>query len=234
MGSSNDKRAYGSNTDGNLSDPALTPIYDPLSGDTADCLPGGNAKLCGTGRTQFSYNGILNVIPPSRLDPVAQALLSHVTMPNNNQNASGVLKYQNNLLTSSCFTQDTPDVDVTIDRFFHTSDHLFGRFGLEEANPQPDGLFGDYGGPRSAAACAGEEGYGHEKTYSTGVNWIHPFASKLLSEARFGVSRYDNLAYPPAMAEPPRARCRHPWANMPVSLHERYSASSLAEVFPIL
>ena len=69
---------------GNFSDPALTPIYDPLSGDTADCLPGGNAKLCGTGRTQFSYNGILNVIPPSRLDPVAQSLLSHVTLPNNN------------------------------------------------------------------------------------------------------------------------------------------------------
>ena len=95
---------------GDFSDPALTPIYDPTTGDTVDCLPGGNAKLCGTGRTQFSYNGVLNVIPPSRLDPIALALLSHVTMPNINQNASGVLKYQNNLVTGSGFTQDTPDV----------------------------------------------------------------------------------------------------------------------------
>lgn len=181
---------------GDFTDPALTPIYDPASGDTADCLPGGNAKLCGTGRQQFSYNGILNMIPPSRLDPIAQTLLSHVTMPNNNQNASGVLKYQNNLLTGSGFTQDTPDVDVTIDRFFSSQDHLFGRFSFERPSLNQDGLFGDYGGPLSGGGIAGEEGYGHESTYSIGVNWIHPFASKLLSEARFGLSRYDNLAYP--------------------------------------
>jgi hypothetical protein len=181
---------------GDFSDPALTPIYDPATGDTVDCLPGGNSKLCGAGRTQFSYNGVLNVIPPGRLDPIALALLSHVTAPNANQSASGVLKYQNNLLTGSGFTQDTPDVDVTIDRFFKSSDHLFGRFSFEEPTLNQDGLFGDYGGPLSGGGIAGEEGYGHEKTYSTGANWIHPFASKLLSEARFGISRYDNLAYP--------------------------------------
>ncbi len=181
---------------GNFSDPALTPIYDPTTGDTADCLPGGNAKLCGTGRKQFSYNGVLNVIPPSRLDPVAQKLLAQVTLPNANQNASGLLKYQSNLLTSSAFSQDTPDVDVTIDRFFSSNDHIFGRFSFEEPTLNQNGLFGAYGGPLSGGGIAGEEGYGHEKTYSTGVNWIHPFASKLLSEARFGVSRYDNLAYP--------------------------------------
>ncbi len=181
---------------GNFSDSVLTPIYDPLSGDTVDCLPGGNAKLCGTGRTQFSYNGVLNVIPPSRLDPVAQTLLSHVTLPNNNVNAAGLLKYQNNLLTGSGFTQDTPDVDATVDRFFHTDDHIFVRFSFERPTLNQDGLFGDYGGPLSGGGIAGEEGYGHESTYSTGVNWIHPFASKLLSEARLGLSRYDNLAYP--------------------------------------
>jgi Carboxypeptidase regulatory-like domain len=181
---------------GDFSDPALPPIYDPTTGDTADCLPGGNVSLCGTGRTQFSYNGVLNVIPPSRLDPVSQALLSHVTLPNANQNAAGTLKYQNNLLTGSGFTQDTPDVDVTVDRFFQSSDHLFGRFSFERPSLNQNGLFGDYGGPLSGGGIAGEEGYGHESTYSTGVNWIHPFASKLLSEARIGLSRYDNLAFP--------------------------------------
>jgi Carboxypeptidase regulatory-like domain len=181
---------------GNLSDPSLTPIYDPTTGDTADCLPGGNASLCGTGRKQFSYNGVLNVIPPNRLDPIAQALLSHVTAPNANQAATGVLKYQNNLLTSSLFTQNTPDVDVTIDRFFQSNDHILGRFSFENPSLNQNGLFGAYGGPLSGGGIAGEEGYGHEKTYSIGASWIHPFASKLLSEARFGLSRYDNLAYP--------------------------------------
>jgi Carboxypeptidase regulatory-like domain len=199
---------------GDFSDPALTPIYDPLSGDTADCLPGGNAKLCGTGRTQFSYNGVLNVIPPSRLDPVAQSLLSHVTLPNNNVNAAGLLKYQNNLLTGSGFTQDTPDVDATVDRFFHTDDHIFVRFSFERPTLNQDGLFGDYGGPLSGGGIAGEEGYGHESTYSTGVNWIHPFASKLLSEARIGLSRYDNLAYPTGYGKTLAEEAGIPGANI--------------------
>jgi hypothetical protein len=199
---------------GNFSDPTLTPIYDPLSGDTVDCLPGGNAKLCGTGRTQFSYNGVLNVIPPSRLDPVAQSLLSHVTLPNNNVNAAGLLKYQNNLLTGSGFTQDTPDVDATVDRFFHTDDHIFVRFSFERPTLNQDGLFGDYGGPLSGGGIAGEEGYGHESTYSTGVNWIHPFASKLLSEARIGLSRYDNLAYPTGYGKTLAQEAGIPGANI--------------------
>ena len=122
---------------GNFSDAALTPIYDPTTGDTVDCLPGGNAKLCGTGRTQFSYNGVLNVIPPSRLDPIAQALAVARDHAECNQSAAGVLKYQNNLLTGSGFTQDTPDVDVTIDRFFKTNDHLFGRFSFERPTLEP-------------------------------------------------------------------------------------------------
>ncbi len=181
---------------GNFTNPALTPIYDPTTGDTADCLPGGNPALCGTGRTQFSYNGVLNVIPPNRIDLVAAALLSHVLPANANQNAAGVQKYQNNLLTSSLFTQDTPDLDVTIDRFFKSSDHLFGRFSYEDPTLNQNGLFGEWGGPLSGGGIAGEEGYGHERTISTGVNWIHPFRGSWLSEARLGLSRYDNLAFP--------------------------------------
>ena len=198
---------------GDFSDPSLTPIYDPTTGDTADCLPGGNAKLCGTGRTQFSYNGVLNVIPPSRLDPVALALLSHVTPPNSNQTAAGVLKYQNNLLTSSFFTQDTPYYDVTIDRFFQSNDHVYGRFSYEKPTLNQPGLFGEWGGPLPGS-LSGEEGYGHEKTYSTGVNWIHPFASKLLSEARFGVSRYNNLAYPTGYGQNLAEQVGIPGANV--------------------
>ena len=169
----------------------LDPIYDPATGDTVDCLPGGNAALCGAGRRQFPGN----IIPASRLSPVAVKLLNYVPSPNANQNASGMLKYQNNLLTSSLFTQSTPDFDVKIDRFFH-SDHISGRFSYENPTLNQAGLFGDAGGPISGGGIGGAEGYGSDKTYSTGVNWIHTFASTLLSEARFGVSRFDNLAYP--------------------------------------
>jgi outer membrane receptor protein involved in Fe transport len=183
---------------GDFSDPffASTPIYDPASGDTVDCLPGGNASLCGTGRQQFSYNGVKNVIPTNRLDPVALKLLAYVPPPNTNLNTSGSAKYTNNLLTSSLFTQNTPDFDVKIDGFLHNNDHISGRFSYENPTLNQAGLFGVAGGPISGGGIGGAEGYGSDKTYSTGVNWIHTFASTLLSEARLGVSRFNNLAYP--------------------------------------
>ncbi len=180
---------------GNFTNPVLTPIYDPTTGDTTDCLPGGNPSLCGTGRTQFSYNGQPNVIPPSRISPVAQALLSHVLPPNANQSTSGLQKYENNLLTSSLFTQDTPQIDVTMDRYFASNDHLSGRFSYEKPTLNQNGMFGVWGGPLSGGGIAGEEGHGTEATYSTGINWIHPFKS-MLSETRIGISRFNNLAFP--------------------------------------
>jgi Carboxypeptidase regulatory-like domain len=199
---------------GDFSDPYLSKIYDPTTGDTADCLPGGNAKLCGTGRKQFSYNGVLNVIPPNRLDPIALAFLSHVPPPNANQNTSGATKYTNNLLTSSLFTQDTPDVDAKIDWFFHNNDHISGRFSFENPTLNQAGLYGDYGGPISGGGIAGAEGYGSDKTYSTGVNWVHTFGTTLLSEARFGVSRFNNLAYPTGYGKPLAQQIGIPGANI--------------------
>lgn len=176
---------------GNFSNPALTPIYDPATGDTADCFAGGNAKLCGTGRTQFPGN----IIPPNRLNNVALKLLSFVPLPNNNQNLSGTKPYQNNLLTSSGFIQNTPDLDVKIDRFFGNNDHLSGRFSFADPTLSQPGIFGNVGGPLPSGGLGGVEGTGSDKTYSTGINWVHSFSSTLLSEARVGVSRFDNVAY---------------------------------------
>ncbi|HEV2276107.1 MAG TPA: TonB-dependent receptor [Acidobacteriaceae bacterium] len=177
---------------GDFSNPALTPIYDPMTGDSADCLPGGNAKLCGTGRTQFPGN----IIPANRISPVALKLLSYVPLPNTNLSASGNLQFQQNLILSSVFSQSLPDVDVKIDRFFSNNDHLSGRFSFAKPTLNQPGLFGVAGGPLSGGGIGGAEGYGNTKTYSTGANWIHSFSSTLLSEARFGVSRFNNVAFP--------------------------------------
>ena len=199
---------------GDFSDPTLAAVYDPASGDTADCLPGGNASLCGTGRKQFSYNGIMNVIPPDRLNPVALKLLAYVPPPNANQSASGSARYTNNLLTDSLFTQNTPFIDAKIDQFFHNNDHISGRFSFEKPSLNQAGLFGVAGGPISGGGIGGAEGYGNEKIYSTGVNWIHTFASTLLSEARFGISRFDNLAFPTGYGQPLAEQAGIPGANI--------------------
>jgi hypothetical protein len=171
---------------------ALTTIYDPATGDTADCLPGGNAKLCGTGRTQFQDN----IIPSYRISPVAKNLLAYVTQPNNNQNAAGLLPYTNNFLTSSLFTQSLPDYDVKIDHFFPNNDHLSGRFSYENPNLNQPGIFGAAGGPLSGGGIGGQEGTGTDRTFSVGANYNHIFSPSLISETRFGVGRFRNVAFP--------------------------------------
>jgi hypothetical protein len=63
----------------NLPDPtnsstATAGIYDPCAGNQLSPTP--------CPHNQFSYNGKLNVIPPSEIDPIGQAILNLYPMPN--------------------------------------------------------------------------------------------------------------------------------------------------------
>src|SRR5579883_328665 len=96
---------------GDFSDPALAKIYDPQTGDTVDCLPGGNANNCGVGRKQFPGN----IIPATRIDPIIAKLLALVPNPNANLTAPGTQKYSNNFQESTGFIQDNTSFDVKLD-----------------------------------------------------------------------------------------------------------------------
>ena len=172
---------------GDFSDPVLTNIYDPMTGNTADCLPGGNANNCGKGRTQFPHN----VIPATRLDPVATRLLALLPAPNANQNLSTTQKYSNNFLESAPFNQDINTFDVKIDQYQGQKDHISGR--LSYTNPQT------YQAPAFGVVLGGPIGGGFQgsstdATYSAGVNWDHIFSPTLISEIRIGLNRYRNVA----------------------------------------
>lgn len=77
-----------------------TIIYDPATGDTQDCLPGGNTKLCGTGRTAFPGN----IIPASRISQVAKNLLANVPLPN----TTGTNLYTRQLSTQQPLLAEPP------------------------------------------------------------------------------------------------------------------------------
>jgi hypothetical protein len=59
------------------------PIYDPTV-----CLTTNSSGSC-TSRQQFSYNGVLNVIPPSRLSKAAQSFASYLPQPYSGSGISG-------------------------------------------------------------------------------------------------------------------------------------------------
>ncbi|MGH9328776.1 MAG: TonB-dependent receptor domain-containing protein [Terriglobia bacterium] len=191
---------------GDFSDPALTSIFNPFTGDGTDCLPDGNAKLCGTGRQQFTGN----IIPAQNLDPIAQKLLNVVPLPNANQTAPGTLKYQNNLLLSSEFVENTPAFTVKIDRYQGQKDHISGRLSFEKPTQNQPGAWGNFGGP----IASGQEGTGLEKAYSSGINWDHVFSPTLLTVTRVGLTRFYNVANPTGYKENLAAELGIPGINL--------------------
>ena len=202
---------------GDFSDPALTNIYNPYSGDTVDCLPGGSSKLCGTGRTQFvasstpgtatvpgpngtmvdAFNaactnaaGCPNIIPTALLDPVAAKILALVPIPNNNQNATGTGKFSQNYLESTGFYQNNNYLDVKIDHYQGKNDHISGHLGYMNPTTFQAPAYGLAGGP----VGGGFQGTGTDKTFSAAINWDHIFSPTFIVQNRVGLNRYHNSA----------------------------------------
>jgi hypothetical protein len=154
------------------SNPAL--VYDPATGTTST----------GVGRTPFPNN----VIPTSRLNPIALKILALV--PNPNEFPYSTLAPSNNYFALLPFTKDTTFTDGKVDYTIGEKDHLSGRFSFQKPVVYQAPIFGPAGGDANGAF----EGTGIQKTYSSGINWTHLFTPNLLNEFRFGVAHYHNTA----------------------------------------
>jgi hypothetical protein len=189
---------------------SATPIYNPFSGDTADCHPGGTAKLCGTNRTQFvassapgiatvpgpngkvdAYNpacgkasGCPNVIPLALIDPISAKLLAFLPSPTAAGNT-------NNYFALLPFHKDTDFVDAKIDANLTDKDRLSARFSFQRPQIFQAPIFGIAGGP----AQGNFEGNGTQNTYSLGLNYNRFFSNTLVAEFRVGVAWYHNEAH---------------------------------------
>jgi hypothetical protein len=163
---------------GNLSEALAganpAPVYDPLTGTTTT----------GVGRTPFPNN----VIPTSRLNPIALKILALV--PNPNLFPYSTLAPNNNYFALLAFTKDSSLTDGKVDYTISDKDHLSGRFSFQRPVVYQAPIFGTAGGNANGAF----EGTGIQKTYSSGINWTHVFTPNLLNEFRVGVAHYHNVA----------------------------------------
>lgn len=170
---------------GDFSDPTLDTIYNPATGDTVDCLPGGNPKLCGTGRTPFAGNNIAG-----HIDPISAKLVALVPLPNTNLNLTGNQLYQNNFLESTRYIQDNKSFDVKVDQYEGQNDHISARLGYMSPTTVQAPAYGLAGGP----VGGGFEATGTDSTYSADVIWDHIFSPTLIVQNRIGLNRYLNTA----------------------------------------
>jgi hypothetical protein len=95
---------------GDFSAAGLHPIYDPLTTTSTGKV---------TTRNQFSCNGVLNVICPSRLSPQAQAVLAYYPPANTGANNFEAVPTQ---------AIDWDQFTIRIDHQINPSNRLFGRW----------------------------------------------------------------------------------------------------------
>jgi hypothetical protein len=170
-------------------------VYDPNTGDTADCQGGANSALCGTGRTPFAGN-ILPLTNPG-ISPIATTVYSQVDAlarnPSTNLSAarytSGVLT--NNFSRNLPFHKDNWSYDLKGDYALRASDHITGRFDHQSINIYQAPLFSSFLG---GSAGGGFQATGNATAYSWGTNYDHTFSPTLLTELRFGVAHLRNIA----------------------------------------
>jgi hypothetical protein len=150
-------------------------IYDPATGTSS-----------GAGRTPFAGN----LIPCSRVNPVAAALLNLLPAPNSNLNPSNP---SNNYFITLPFQKAADNYDTKIDYVLSSMDRLSFRFNYLKNNVFQAPSFGPEGGGPAQGAF---EGTGTNNAYSTGLNYDHIFSPTLMTEVRVGISHYGNVADP--------------------------------------
>jgi hypothetical protein len=188
---------------------STTAIYNPFTGDIADCLPGGIAKNCGTGRQQIvatsapgvfvpgpngpvdAFNaactnaaGCPNIIPTALINSISAKLLGFLPTPTAPGNT-------NNYFALLPFHKDTDFVDAKVDANFTDKDRLSGRFSYQRPSILQAPIFGTAGGPAQGAF----EGSGLQNTYSVGLNYNRFFSNNLVAEFRVGAGWYHNEAH---------------------------------------
>ncbi|MBI3682123.1 MAG: TonB-dependent receptor, partial [Acidobacteria bacterium] len=158
---------------GNLSG-VTNVIYDPLTGDTS-----------GRGRTAFAGN----LIPQSRISPIAQRILGFVPSPNLGGAPEGQVNYSQNSVRVKTLDQ----TDAKVDWAISANERLAVRYSLQKAVVSDPGLYGPggiYGGFRTG----GFGGEGPARTQSPGITYSRVFSPTFVWESRFGVVRNRNDA----------------------------------------
>ena len=166
---------------------ALGQVFDPASTRTVtsgqiDAVTGSPAT--GSGYVRDPFPG--NIIPASRLDPVAVKLLNLFPAPNN----AGIV---NNITTDPVKQINNTTMDIRLDHNFSEKDQTFIRTSLAW---EPQVLPTPLGGLAEGAANFAE---GNQTNDVMNIGWseTHVFNASMVNEARIGYSHVNTIRLQP-------------------------------------
>lgn len=145
-------------------------VFDPTTGG-----PGG------TGRTPFAGN----LVPISKLSPVAQRILAALPAPN----FGGPNDIANNFVASGSGLYNDDAFNVRIDHQTSERLHIFGRYSLADFRLSGAPIFGTLGG--NGFGEGGLAGSANTRNQSIASGFDYSVSPTLLTDFRFGFVRYN-------------------------------------------
>ena len=168
---------------------SLIRIYDPFT-----------TRAQGSGFVRDAFPG--NVIPASRIDPVARNVMRYYPLPNIVTNPVTNL---NNFIATGAQAFDQDQIDARVDHNITDTQRIFGRFSWRDNVDAPPAFF-----PSDVAIAQGRVIQGVTQP-SASIDYTNALSPNTILTTRFGVSRsifnYDNqgLGFKPSSLGLPEA-----------------------------
>lgn len=165
---------------------SANPIYDPLTGVVANCLPGGIASQCATDRTPFPGN----IIPKDRFDPVVNRIIPDI--PKTNIPGS-INNYYMNRLT----VYNLHKIDTKFDYNATPKLRLSFRYGKQPYYNFQQPIYGEVLGGSAGFPQSGAGNYlqhGHGVSISGSANYVA--SPTLVIDGTFGYVKSHQLLFP--------------------------------------
>jgi hypothetical protein len=156
-------------TEGGMTQLRQGMVFDPFTGNPD-----------GTGRSVFSSNGRINVIPTSRLDPAMMKLLALVPNPN----LAGDV---NNYFNSGTQRLNRNNFDAKVNWNRATKHQIWFKYSVMDALVHGDFGLGQAGG---GCLCDGGVGDGHTLVQTAGIGHTYTFSPNLLIDGTLGWTRF--------------------------------------------
>ena len=150
---------------------ALVTIYDPLTTRPDPANPG-----------QFIRDPFPgNVIPQSRISPMARAMMTYWPLPNNTP--SNQFTQTGNFFASGFSVANGDRIDSRVDHVINDRWRTFVRYSFSDEENQPFNSFGN------AASSAGGDGPTFTKTHSLSVDHNYTLGPTWILNIRYGLNR---------------------------------------------
>jgi hypothetical protein len=163
-------------TEGGLTPLREGMIFDPFSGNTD-----------GTGRSVFSSNGQVNVIPQARMNGPMQKMLALVPLPNRDGDTTNYFNQATQPLNRN-------NIDAKVNWNRNERNQLWFKYSMMDALVSGQFGLGQAGGD---CLCGGGLGEGHTLVQIAGIGQTYTVSPTFLIDGTFGWTRFGQDVNPP-------------------------------------